>query len=123
MEDPMEQVRAAEIVLERGPAGTPVAAWAALVAGVLILLGVACLVWRSRRGVMQGAFAKMARAAGLGREDRRTVRALAAGVGLDPAVMLATRSALERAVAEAGAGARVLAKVHAAGAARGAEIG
>jgi hypothetical protein len=113
----MEQVRAAEIVLDRGvQAGTPGAAWAALVAAVLILTGVAWLVWRNRRGVMEGAFAKLARAAGLGREDRRTVRALAVGAGVEPAVMLAARSVLERAVAEAGVGARVVAKVRAAGA-------
>jgi hypothetical protein len=112
----MDQVRAAEIVLgPAAPKGTPVAAWVALGAGVLILAGVLWLVWRHRRGVMEGAFAKMARAAGLKREDRRAVRALAAGAGVAPAVMLATRSLLEGAVAEAGVGARVVAKVRAAG--------
>jgi hypothetical protein len=107
----VEQVRAVEIVVEGGRAGTPVLAWIALAAGVLILAGVGWLVWRNRRAEMESAYVKMARAAGLGREDRRTVRALAAGAGVEPAVLLGARSVLERAVAEAGLGARVLAKV------------
>jgi hypothetical protein len=115
----MEPVRAVEIVggSAVGPAGTPLGAWLALAAGVLILVGVAWLVWWTRREVMESAFARMARAAGLTREDRRAVRTLAAGAGVDAAVMLAACSVLERAVGEAGEGARVLARVRAAGSA------